>query len=86
MPKTMGMPDNSCSYTHLTGTHIAIRFATTLGRINTLSETPLKRLREAGAEENDGILLVARGSKLSMNLAAGKHAWCISQHGYTIVS
>jgi sirohydrochlorin ferrochelatase len=87
MPKNMGMPDNSCSYTYLTGTHIAIRFATTFGRINALSETLLKRLREAGAEESDGILLVARGSKLSMNLtAADKHAWYISQHGYTIVS
>ncbi len=52
-----------------------------------MSETLLKRLREAGAKEDDGILLVARGSKLSMNLtAADKHAWYISQHGYTIVS
>jgi sirohydrochlorin ferrochelatase len=87
MPKNIGMPDNSCSYTYLTGTHIAIRFATTFGRINALSETLLKRLREAGAERDDGVLLVARGSRLSMcEAAADKHAWYISEHGFPIVS
>ncbi len=57
------------------------------GRINALSETLLKRLSEAGAGPEDGILLVGRGSRLSMNATAvDKHAWYVSQHGYPNVS
>ncbi len=57
------------------------------GRINALSETLLKRLSEAGAGPEDGILLVGRGSELSMNATAvDKHAWYVSQHGYPKVS
>ena len=55
------------------------------GRINALSETLLKRLSEAGAGPDDGILLIGRGSRLSMNATAvDKHTWYVSNHGYPI--
>lgn len=66
---------------------MAIRFATAFGRINALSETLLKRLNEAGARPEDGILLVAHGSPQSMNkVTADKHAWYIGNHGYAKVA
>ena len=86
MPKGIGMPDNSCSYTYITGTHIAIRFSTTFGRSDALSETLMDRLSEAGAEGTDGILLLHRGSRLKMAAdTAMKHVGYLSEHGYPIV-
>ncbi len=68
LPKEMDMPDNSCSFTYLTGMHTAIRFSTALGESENISKLIIKRLKEAGAEKDDGILLVSRGSVLKMNL------------------
>lgn len=83
MPKNMGMPDNSCSFTYITGTHIAIRFSTAFDRADALSEVLLKRLKEAGARPEDGVLLVHKGSKLEMSgRAAEKHAQYIREHGF----
>ena len=66
MPEQMGMPDNSCSYTYITGTHIAIRFSTTIGDSEALSRTLVKRLEEVSASSSDGVLVLAHGSRLSM--------------------
>ena len=87
LPKEMGMPDNSCSYTYLTGTHIAIRFSTAIGESEALSETVLKRIREKGANSDDGILLVSKGSRLSMNLKSmNRIAGYVEGHGFKNVS
>ena len=60
LPKEMDMPDNSCSFTYLTGMHTAIRFSTALGESEYLSRLLLKRLKESGAGKDDGILIVSR--------------------------
>ncbi len=84
MPGQMDMPDNSCSFTYSTGTHIAIRFTTTFDRSDALSETILERLEEAGAEKDDGILVISHGSRLSMqSKAVDKHIDYISGKGYS---
>ena len=87
MPKRMGMPDNSCSYTYLTGTHIAIRFSTAFGSCEAVPKALLQRLEEAGATENDGILLISHGSKMSM---CGKdmehHMRYLSEHGFPLLT
>jgi len=86
MPKGMGMPDNSCSFTYITGTHIAIRFSTAFDRADALSEVLLKRLKEAGAGPEDGVLLIHKGSELAMSgQAAEKHAQYIRDHGFPLV-
>lgn len=83
MPKRMGMPDNSCSYTYITGTHIAIRFSTAFGKSEALSRTLLKRLEEASASTDDGILLVTRGSELGYAMEdAEHHCRYLSKHGF----
>jgi len=87
LPKKMAMPDNSCSYTYLTGMHIAIRFSTAIGESDALSETVLKRVKEKGAHKDDGILLVSKGSRLSMNVKTlNRIAGYVEGHGFGNVS
>lgn len=87
MPRRMGMPDNSCSYTYLTGTHIAIRFSTAFGSCEAVPKALLQRLEEAGATGKDGILLISHGSKMSM---CGKdmehHMRYLSKHGFPLLT
>jgi len=83
MPKGMGMPDNCCSFTYITGTHIAIRFSTAFGKMEALSEVLMHRMSEAGAEKDDGILLIGRGSRLDMCMDTVRHhADCIRDRGF----
>lgn len=86
LPKGIGMPDNSCSYTYITGTHIAIRFSTTFGRSDALSEALMERLSEVDAERTDGILLLYRGSRFkTVKETFLKHAGYLSEHGYPLI-
>ena len=83
MPEQMGMPDNSCSYTYITGTHIAIRFSTTIGGSEALSRTLLNRLKEVSASTSDGVLILAHGSRLSMKSSdVKKQADHLSKNGF----
>ena len=83
MPEQMGMPDNSCSYTYITGTHIAIRFSTTIGGSEALSRTLLNRLKEVSASSSDGVLILAHGSRLSMKSSdVKKQADHLSKNGF----
>ena len=83
MPEQMGMPDNSCSYTYITGTHIAIRFSTTIGGSEALSRALLNRLKEVSASSSDGVLILAHGSRLSMKSSdVKKQADHLSKNGF----
>lgn len=67
MPKLLGMPDNSCSYTYVEGRNVTIRFMTALGEDTQILETFYNRAVEAGIDPHCGVLVLSRGSMYSSN-------------------
>ena len=71
MPKRMGLPDNAGSW-RMVGDHdVATRFSTALGRDPRMAKAIVEHLGKPS--QNDGILLLAYGSELSMSAKTAEY-------------
>lgn len=83
MPKRIGLPDNSGSWTMIGKHDVAIRFATALGYSGYLASAIADRL-EAPSDDT-GVIVFAHGSKLSLSeKTAGRYASYLSDCGWKV--
>lgn len=71
MPKKIGLPDNSGSWTLIGGRDIATRFATALNRDQTMAGAIVKQLGQP--DGRTGVLFLIRGSRLSQAEKTAKY-------------
>lgn len=81
MPKKIGLPDNSGSWTLIGGRDIATRFATALNFDKRMADAIVRQLGEP--DDSTGILFLIRGSRLSQAERTAEHySDCVRAFGW----